>query len=695
MYKQFTLKSIFLIFLIALSYSNVFAQDTRLINLRIKLESITIEAPGLNEKVDINVSNVLLPDFLRTIANAHKINLNIAQNLNEYSISNNFTNASVLDVLIFICQEFNLTIELTGNILSIKKVDIPAIIVPNRIIPIEYDSINKHISIDLQKDSLPYAFKVIIDKTNKNLVYAPGLENILLSAYIKDMPLQSALEKIAFSNNLAVQKSKDGYYLFDKKDAIFTENLKNRKKRPIQQGKEQYNYYYQIKDTVNYILDVDFENVLLETIISDIGYELNINMFTSTPLKSEGKITINAEDITFDLLLNNLFENTNFTYRVQDNIYYFGKKEDISLRQIITIPLLHRSIEIMKNNDRSTKSLISDYNTGFNNSSYGNQSSINNNSNTSSNSSTNNYSKTETPNDGLLSIFPDEIIQGLDIKVDIELNSFIVSGPSLNVEKFKKFVQYIDKPIPVITIEVMILEVKNSFLLETGIQWGIGEEPVQTSGSVFPATNLTVGASDINKIISGGSSNFLSALNIGKVVPNFYLNIKAMESNGDINIRSTPKLSTLNGHRSNLAIGETTYYVVTQQNYYGSQIPTTSEISNYEPIDAQLSIDLKPLVAGDHQITMEINVVQSTFSGDRVSEEAPPNMNTREFNSIVRVGNQELIMLGGLEEKVNNDSGTGVPVLSRIPVIKWFFSQRKKEEATKKLVILIKPTVFY
>jgi len=92
---------------------------------------------------------------------------------------------------------------------------------------------------------------------------------------------------------------------------------------------------------------------------------------------------------------------------------------------------------------------------------------------------------------------------------------------------------------------------------------------------------------------------------------------------------------------------------------------------------------------------MDINVIQSNFNGEKIDAEAPPGMNTREFTSIVRVKDQELIVLGGLEEKVKNDSGSGVPVLARIPVIKWLFSKRKREDSKKMLVIFIKPTVIY
>ena len=183
-------------------------------------------------------------------------------------------------------------------------------------------------------------------------------------------------------------------------------------------------------------------------------------------------------------------------------------------------------------------------------------------------------------------------------------------------------------------------------------------------------------------------------VNLGKVVPNFFATIKAMESNGNIKIRSTPKLSTLNGHRATFSNGQTSYYAVTQRNIYGTDNPQTSEITNYEPIDAELGLTIKPLVSGDGQVTLDIFVVQSSF-GTRIAEDAPPDLSSREFSSIIRVQDQDIVVLGGLEEQVKNDSGSGVPFLARIPVIKWLFSKRRREDSKSKLTVLIKPTVIY
>ena len=102
----------------------------------------------------------------------------------------------------------------------------------------------------------------------------------------------------------------------------------------------------------------------------------------------------------------------------------------------------------------------------------------------------------------------------------------------------------------------------------------------------------------------------------------------------------------------------------------------------------------KPFVSGDGQITLDIQVIQSSF-GQRTAEDAPPDINSRRFSSIIRMQDKDVAILGGIEEKIKNDAGSGVPILARIPVIKWLFSKRKREDSKKKLNILVKPTVFY
>lgn len=99
-------------------------------------------------------------------------------------------------------------------------------------------------------------------------------------------------------------------------------------------------------------------------------------------------------------------------------------------------------------------------------------------------------------------------------------------------------------------------------------------------------------------------------------------------------------------------------------------------------------------MSADETVTLNIAVEKSSFLG-RAGDTAPPGKATQKFESLVRVKNNEMILLGGLDELKKENSGSGVPLISRIPIIKWFFSSRKKAKNDSKLHIFIKPTVVY
>ena len=622
--------------------TTTYAQQDRVEKIENQLEVLKIDIPGLTKKVELTANGVSLQEFLRGIANTYEINLNVTNDLS-IPVINNFANVDVADLLIFLVKQYNLDIVFSGTILSVSKYQAPIEIIPYtpKNIYVEVDTSKTLLSYELRNDTLFKVFKKITNISGKNLVFPPGLENKLLNGYVKDMPAEAAIDKLAYSNNLIVEKTKDDFFLFSANEEVIVSESNNRrnntrstnKTTPKRRGKSSFSYTIVNKEEM--LIDVEADNAPIDEIIESIGSDLGINIFNFLPL--EGNIELSVRGIGFDRMLTKILENTEYTFIKQDSIYYLGEKKQAALRVSERIYMMHRSVE------------------------------------------------------GLSEIIPNEIKKGLEVKEAIGLNSFLISGPGYEVEEFKRFIKKIDQSVPVILIEVMFIVVKNSALVETGIEMGIGEQPTKTSGSMFPNFDMSIGANTINNII-GGFSGF-GALNVGNVNPNFYLNLKALENNGNIRIQSTPRLSTLNGHKAVMTVGETTYYIEERNDYVGSQIPQTYQTKNYKPVNAELKLEVKPMVAGDDQITLEIVLEQSDFQGIRIEKGAPPGQNFRQFNSLIRVHNNDVVILGGLEVKSKNDSGSGVPFLSRIPIIKWFFSSRKHEETSDKLSLFIKPTI--
>jgi type IV pilus assembly protein PilQ len=241
--------------------------------------------------------------------------------------------------------------------------------------------------------------------------------------------------------------------------------------------------------------------------------------------------------------------------------------------------------------------------------------------------------------------------------------------------------------------EVMIVDIKRSTLVSTGITAGLSATPVQTGGTVLSGVDMTLSSGSINNLIAG--LNGFGSLNLGFVTPEFYVKIKALEEDGYLKMRSTPKLATLNGHEASLTIGKTEYYLEVNNNVVNNGVnQNILQSQQYKSINADLTITIKPFVSSDEQVTLEIDVEQSDFTG-KISTTAPPGSVKRHFKSLVRVQDGEMVLLGGLEDAKKNDTSSGIPLLARIPIIRWFFSNRTKEKKTDKLSIFIKTTIIY
>ena len=92
--------------------------------LAIELEAATAEHPGLTETVDMSVSNTPVTEFVRALGVTHKMNLSIDPSVTG-EVVNNFSDARVADVILFLCKQYDLELEQIGSILALKPYRAP------------------------------------------------------------------------------------------------------------------------------------------------------------------------------------------------------------------------------------------------------------------------------------------------------------------------------------------------------------------------------------------------------------------------------------------------------------------------------------------------------------------------------------------------------------------------------------------
>lgn len=602
-----------------------------------QLEEIISQNPGLNNPVDLSVDGISVQEFLKGLAINNEINVSINDGINEI-LSTNFTGVKVIDVITFICVQYNLDLDFIGNIIIIKRVkpeEKKTEPYKAKIPDISWNAADSTLSCDLNGDTLNYVAKTITQKSSINIIYSPELRNKTIHTYLKNVPIQQAMEKIAYANGFVCVKYGKGYIELATNMPVAGDN-KDKNKNKNNKGNEEVNPDLEVVLNPDSSLNVNASNQNIADIINEMSRKSNIPCFVLGDIKE--KTSLNLKSMPFKKILDGILSGTNFSYNNQGNIYIIGDNNNAMLKGCEVVQLQHRTVIEL------TKSI------------------------------------------------PDVMKQNITIQEFPELNSMILCGASKGVASLKDFILQLDKSVPQVLIEVIIVEQNTNHTVKTGIKAGLKDKPDATSGQIYPGIDMKLDANAINSIISG--INSFGVVNLGKVTPSFYVSLSALESNGNINIHSTPRLSTLNSMEAKMVIGNTEYYLEETNNVIGSQNPQNIITNQYKSVEAQFSLTIKPIVQGDDQITLKITVEQSDFTS-RISQSAPPGKVTRTFNSTIRVKNQEMILLGGLEEKTTTDNGDGLPVLSRVPVLKWFVSSRTKDRSKKKLNIFIKPTIIY
>lgn len=596
--------------------------------IRARLDTLTARDPAYLAEVDLSVGQAPLQELLRSVAQVGGVNLSVRDG-SGLTVSCNFARARIDELLLFLCEQYGLDIQVIGNIVSVFPYKAPVAPPPEP--SVRYDRADSTLSYDLIAVPLREVARRITDSTGVNLIVPQALYDRPISGYIAAMPFAEALGSLAEINKLEITPVKgSGAWAFAEAvppgggaPAPAPNYVRRRQFAPAQLA---------VDSTGRITAIIDRGNVY--DIILDVCEQLKLDYFFITPVNAQTSIYLKNTDAKtlFDLLLTG----TPYTYYEEGGVYMFGEAKSEGLFSTRIVPMRYRTV------------------------------------------------------DKLTDAIPENLKKGVQVAVFGDLNSVIASGDQRQVARVEQFLHSIDKTVPLITIEVMIVDASKDVLLEAGLGLGVGTKPTQTSGTLSPGVDMTLGAGSVNNLID--KVNGLGVIRLGKVTPNFYANLKAMEQSGTIELRSTPKLSTLNGHEATLTSGQMQYYKETNNTYMGTQNPVQSTSYVWKSVEANMTLTITPYVSKDGHITMTIDLSQSEFT-ERTEKEAPPGTTTRSFKSMVRVRNEEMVLLGGIDRQSHEKSSQGLPFIARIPVLKWIFGTHKNNRQERRLNVFIKPTV--
>lgn len=621
------LYAFFLFVLLAVGAASAQTADSlRLVRVDAQLSAIAARDSTFLREVDITSGRLPLAELLRNVARAGGVNLSV-RGVEQMPVSCNFTKTRIDDLVRFLCREYRLDVAVTGNILSVFPAA-PAAAAPANP-DISYSAADTTLSYDLRGERLIDVVRKAARQSSRNIIVPESLYDCKISGFVQRMPFDTALKTLASVNGLQAERDGRGEWTLWREESSPSGRVSAAGSTYVR--RRQFSPDELRVDSLRRIT-ARIGRGQVHDIIVDLCEELHLNYFFQSAVNLTAGIW--ADNVDFETLLSVLLKGSPYSYCCERGVWVFGSAQGDGLKSASVVPLACRAVARMDE------------------------------------------------------LIPAVLKQSVEMKVFPDLNAMILSGDRRDVARVESFIRSIDKPVPMVTMEILVADVTKSRGHEIGIGGGIGTQPAGTSGALSPGVDMSFGAGAVNNLLG----RIRGAVNLGRVTPNFYLNLQALEEDGTIKLLSTPKLSTLNGHEATLSSGETQYYKEVQNNYYGTQNPISSESYQWKSVDANLSITVTPYVSEDRQITLEIEFEQTEFT-DRAATDAPPGTATRCFKSIVKVQNEEMVLLGGLDRNTTENSSRGIPFLARVPVIKWFFGKEKRNKVERTLNIFIKPTV--
>ncbi|MDP2785487.1 MAG: pilus (MSHA type) biogenesis protein MshL [Sulfurimicrobium sp.] len=240
----------------------------------------------------------------------------------------------------------------------------------------------------------------------------------------------------------------------------------------------------------------------------------------------------------------------------------------------------------------------------------------------------------------------------------------------------------------------------NGFVANSGNNTG-----VQLTTSILDANgtpvrpNSTLDGINVNPLLTAASGVFGFAV----ANQNFAALIEFLQTQGNVQVLSSPRIATLNNQKAVLKVGTDEFFVtnVTTTTTTGTATTSTPTVT-LQPFFSGIALDVTPQIDENNNITLHIHPTVSKVTtvnkvvdlGSGGSMNLPlASSNVSETDSIVRAQDGQIVAIGGLMKQTMGESRSQIPGVGDAPFLGSLFRQTGQNSVKKELVILLKPTV--
>jgi type II secretory pathway component GspD/PulD (secretin) len=271
----------------------------------------------------------------------------------------------------------------------------------------------------------------------------------------------------------------------------------------------------------------------------------------------------------------------------------------------------------------------------------------------------------------------------INIVPDDGTNSLIVFATLEDFQAIQPIIQSIDlRPLQVL-LEVTIAQVERSSDLNYGL-----------SGVVSKTKPTGVGTqtrTDTNAILPGAASarDFITQIVGGKGAVNYAVAMNALQTRGDVRVLSLPIIVAQNNRQAVLNVGSRVPFVSVTQS---SGIDPAGRVQTIQYQDVGTTLTVTPTINSDGYVNL--TVTQTANNATPSLQFDAPVISTREAQTQIFIRNGQTAVFGGLADNTSSKNTSGIPFLSRIPIIGGLlFGNTQRNNSTTELFLFLTPHI--
>ena len=273
-------------------------------------------------------------------------------------------------------------------------------------------------------------------------------------------------------------------------------------------------------------------------------------------------------------------------------------------------------------------------------------------------------------------------------------NAIVVRGSPGQLAAARKMIEDFDKVKPEVVVDIVVAQVRHDKVRQIGIL------PPQSATVALQGNNSSSSSSN-----NSNSNNNNNGLNFNSVQhlasTNYALSINQLQTqllltDANTKILEKPQLRAADGVKASLKVGDripiaTGSFGAPTGFANGGQLGVNTQ---FQYTEVGVKIEITPHVQAGDEVDLKVSLEISDVSSQQpIGGITQPVISQRTVDHEIQLKDGEVNMLGGILEDQTVVNSNGVPILSKIPVLKYLFGQEDKEKHTNEVVFLLVPHI--